>query len=136
MATIRQLVLKKIIVRRTESRCPRLHKRPQLRGIVVKPRIATPKKPNSARRPVAKVVMSNSEHIVAHIPGRKHNIRKHSEVLIRGGGTRDLPGVNYTCIRGRFDLSPVRDKSRRRSIYGIKMDPGKRKRLRRRFRLI
>jgi small subunit ribosomal protein S12 len=82
--------------------------------------IVTPKKPNSARRPVAKVVLSNGLRLTAHLPGIGHTIRRHTKVLIRGGGARDLPGVRYTCIRGAYDFTGVKNRSKRRSIYGIK----------------
>ncbi len=99
---------------------PLLSNRPQIKGVVMKVRITTPRKPNSARRPVVKVLLSNKKQRVAHIPGKGHNLRKHSEVLISGVGARDLPGVHFSCIRGVYDLSPVVGKVRRRSIYGVK----------------
>ena len=99
---------------------PILGCRPQIKGVVVKLRITTPRKPNSARRPVAKVLLSNKKQRVAHIPGKGHSLRKHSEVLISGVGARDLPGVHFSCIRGKYDLTAVFGKVRRRSIYGLK----------------
>lgn len=107
---------------------------PQKRGTVLKTRIVTPKKPNSARRPTAKVVLTNNRETVAHIPGIGHNLRKHSNVLIRGGGARDLPGVSYTCIRGVYDLSSVLNKNHRRSLYGVGIPEDKKLKLRRKFR--
>ena len=50
----------------------------QVKGAVKKARIVTPRKPNSARRPVAKVFLSNNKRVTAHIPGIGHNIRSHS----------------------------------------------------------
>lgn len=111
-----------------------LNKNPQKKGIVIKTRIITPKKPNSARRPVVKIVLVNKKQTVAHIPGIGHNLRKHSNILIRGGGARDLPGVSYTCIRGVYDLSGVLNKQRRRSIYGVSIPENKKLKLRRKFR--
>nr|YP_004841717.1 ribosomal protein S12 [Ichthyophthirius multifiliis]AEL89259.1 ribosomal protein S12 [Ichthyophthirius multifiliis] len=106
---------------------------PQKKGTVVRVRILTPKKPNSAKRPVAKVMLVNKFRLTSHIPGIGHNLKKHSSVLIRGGGARDLPGVNYTCIRGVYDLAPVQDRRNRRSIYGIqneqRVKKGKRKKI-------
>ena len=101
-------------------RSPALFNNPQKKGTVKKARIVTPRKPNSARRPVAKVILSSNNRITAHIPGVGHNIRSHSSVLIRGGGSRDLPGVRYSCIRGVYDFSPILNKNKRRSIYGSK----------------
>ena len=111
-----------------------LNNNPQKKGIVLKTRIVTPKKPNSAKRPVAKITLVNKKDIVSHIPGIGHNLRKHSNTLIRGGGARDLPGVNYTCIRGVYDLNSVLNKFRRRSIYGVAIPEKKKKKLRRKFR--
>ena len=112
-----------------------LGNQPQIKGVVLKVRITTPRKPNSARRPVVKVLLSNKKQRVAHIPGKGHNLRKHSEVLISGVGARDLPGVHFSCIRGVYDFSPVVGKLRRRSIYGVKRPDLLKKKLRRRFRV-
>jgi len=109
--------------------------RPQISGVVTKVRIATPRKPNSARRPVVKVLLSNKKQRVVHVPGKGHNLRKHSEVLVSGVGARDLPGVHYSCIRGVYDLVPVSGKTRRRSIYGVKRPDILKKKLRRKFRV-
>lgn len=111
-----------------------LGRNPQKKGIIVQTRIVTPKKPNSARRPVAKINLVNKKQTIAHIPGIGHNLRKHSNVLVRGGGARDLPGVSFTCIRGVYDLSGVLNRYRRRSIYGISIPENKKKKLRRKFR--
>jgi small subunit ribosomal protein S12 len=98
-------------------------------------RIVTPRKPNSARRPVAKVILVNEKRVTAHIPGVGHNLRRYSQVLVRGGGARDLPGVRYTCVRGVYDCHGVLNKTKRRSIYGIQLDEKLRKRVRRKFRI-
>ena len=115
---------------------PILYNQPQIKGVVMKVRITTPRKPNSARRPVVKVLLSNKKQRVAHIPGKGHNLRKHSEVLISGVGARDLPGVHFSCVRGKYDLSGVVGKVRRRSIYGVKKPDTSKKKLRRKFRVV
>lgn len=99
-------------------------------------RILTPRKPNSARRPIVKVITSSLmyKRVTAHIPGIGHNLRRHSSVLIRGGGARDLPGVSYSCVRGVYDFSGVLNKTRRRSIYGVQAKENKNTKLRRKFR--
>lgn len=107
---------------------------PQVRGTVLRVRIATPKKPNSARRPVAKITLVNKKNVVAHLPGIGHNLRKHSSVLVCGVGARDLPGVRHSCIRGVKDFGPVTGRTKRRSIYGIKNLNNKQKKLRRKLR--
>ena len=122
MSTIYQLKNKKFLKKKQHSRTPGLKQCPQVKGAVKKARIVTPRKPNSARRPVAKVFLNNNKRITAHIPGIGHNIRSHSSVLIRGGGARDLPGVRYSCIRGVYDFAGLAEKRRRRSIYGAKQN--------------
>ena len=116
------------------SRSAGLLKCPQAGGNVFRARIVTPKKPNSARRPAVKVFLNNLKQVVAHIPGIGHNLRRHSRVLIRGGGARDLPGVRHTCVRGVYDFLGVKNKTKRRSIYGIKRPQHLITKLRRRFR--
>jgi small subunit ribosomal protein S12 len=112
----------------------KLYFNPQKRGTVFRARIVTPKKPNSAKRAAAKTKLVNRLSVVAHIPGKGHNLRRFSKVLIRGGGARDLPGVYYTCIRGVHDLIGVTNKTKRRSIYGVEQKLIQKKKLRRRFR--
>ena len=136
MSTLNQILFFKRLRKVKKNRATNLKKQPQIRGIVLKVRIQTPKKPNSARRPVAKISLTNKRRVVAHIPGIGHNLRKHSEVLVSGVGSRDLPGVNYTCMRGVYDFSGILNKIRRRSIYGTKLPDNLKKKLRRKFRNI
>jgi small subunit ribosomal protein S12 len=134
LSTLLQILKKKRFFKKKLN--PILHNRPQIKGVVIRVRIVTPRKPNSARRPVVKVLLSNKKQRIAHIPGKGHNLRKHSEILISGVGARDLPGVHYSCIRGVYDLSSVASKLRRRSIYGLKKPDILKKKLRRKFRVI
>lgn len=113
---------------------PKLNKAPQKKGVVLRLRICTPKKPNSARRPVVKLRLTTKKRALAHIPGSGHNLRKFSKVLINGNRARDLPVVNYTCIRGVYDFAPLSHVRRRRSIYGLKQNPTLKTHIRRRFR--
>ena len=113
-----------------------LKKNPFCKGTVFKARIVTPKKPNSARRPVVKILSSKKKYFTAHIPGIGHNLRKHSSVLSKGNGARDLPGVSYTVVRGVYDLQPVLNRNSRRSIYGISRPEYLIKKLRRKFRIV
>ena len=113
---------------------PKLNKEPQKKGVVLRLRICTPRKPNSARRPAVKLKLSTKKKALAHIPGSGHNLRKFSKVLINGNAARDLPVVNYTCIRGVYDFAPLSHVKRRRSIYGVKKDPSLKKHVRRKLR--
>ena len=132
MPTLNQILKKPRIFLNKKN--PILYIQPQMRGVVMKVRITTPRKPNSARRPVVKILLSNKKQRVAHIPGTGHNLRKHSEVLISGVGARDLPGVHFSCIRGVYDFSPLYSKVRRRSIYGVKQPDSKKIKLRKKLR--
>ena len=95
----------------------------------------SPKKPNSGKRPTVKCSLSNKSLLIAHIPGIGHNLRQYSNVLVRCGGARDLPSVHYSTIRGVYDLNKVLNKTKRKSIYGIKIELILKKKLRRKFRL-
>ena len=80
---------------------------PQKRGVCTAVRTATPKKPNSALRKIARVKLTNGIEVTAYIPGIGHNLQEHSVVLIRGGRVRDLPGTRYHIIRGTLDAQGV-----------------------------
>ena len=94
----------------------------------------TPRKPNSALRKIVKVKLFNDERITAYIPGIGHNLRRHSHVLIQGRGARDLPGINYRCIRGVYDFASLLTKKKRRSIYGVRKDESEKTFVRRKYR--
>jgi len=113
---------------------PKLDKSPQRKGVVMRLRICTPRKPNSARRPVIKGTLSTFKKLLAHIPGSGHTLRRHSRVLVNGNAARDLPVVNYTCIRGVYDFEPLATKKKRRSIYGVSLPSNLRKHIRRNIR--
>ena len=93
---------------------------PQKRGVCTAVRTATPKKPNSALRKIARVKLTNGIELTAYIPGIGHNLQEHSVVLIRGGRVRDLPGTRYHIIRGTLDAQGVNGRLQSRSKYGAK----------------
>ncbi len=123
---------------------------PQKRGVCTAVKTATPKKPNSALRKIARVRLSNGievtsyipgeghnlqEHsvvlirggrvkdlpeVTSYIPGEGHNLQEHSVVLIRGGRVKDLPGTRYHIIRGTLDTAGVANRKQARSKYGAK----------------
>jgi len=93
---------------------------PQKRGVCVLVKTLTPKKPNSALRKVARVRFSNKQEVTAYIPGEGHNLAEHSIVLVRGGRVKDLPGVKYHIIRGKYDSSGVDVRKKGRSKYGTR----------------
>ncbi|HLD01285.1 MAG TPA: 30S ribosomal protein S12 [Patescibacteria group bacterium] len=93
---------------------------PQKRGVVTLVKTMTPKKPNSALRKVARVKLSNKMEVTAYIQGVGHSLSEHGIVLIRGGRVKDLPGVKYHIVRGKFDLMGVEGRKTSRSKYGTK----------------
>lgn len=94
---------------------------PLKRGVCVVVRTMTPKKPNSALRKVARVRLSNKMEVTAYIQGVGHNLAEHSIVLVRGGRVKDLPGVKYHIVRGKFDTGGVENRTTSRSKYGAKL---------------
>lgn len=133
MPTFNQLVRKGRKVSVDKSTAPALQKSlntkkkvlndqsaPQKRGVCTAVRTATPKKPNSAMRKIARVKLSNGMEVTSYIPGIGHNLQEHSVVLIRGGRVKDLPGVRYHIIRGTLDAQGVAKRNQARSKYGAK----------------
>jgi len=120
MATINQLIRKERKKALKKSKVPALKACPQKKGVCRRVYTATPKKPNSALRKVARVRLTNGMEVTAYIPGEGHNLQEHSTVLIRGGRVKDLPGVRYHVIRGVLDTQGVDGRKQGRSKYGTK----------------
>lgn len=97
---------------------------PFKRGVCLKVFTTTPKKPNSALRKVCRVRLTNGMEVTAYIPGEGHGLQEHSIVMIRGGRVKDLPGVRYHIVRGRYDANGVEGRNRGRSRYGTKRPKG------------
>ena len=83
---------------------------PQKRGVCTAVKTATPKKPNSALRKIARVRLSNGIEVTSYIPGEGHNLQEHSVVLVRGGRVKDLPGTRYHIVRGTLDTAGVQNR--------------------------
>ncbi len=98
---------------------------PQKKGVVTVVKTMIPKKPHSALRKVAKIRLSNRTTVTAYIPGIGHNLAEHGIVAIRGGRVRDLPGVRYHVIRGKYDAAGVAGRQQSRSKYGAKKNAAK-----------
>lgn len=98
---------------------------PMKRGVCTVVRTMTPKKPNSALRKVARVRLSNKMEVTAYIQGIGHNLAEHSIVLVRGGRVKDLPGVKYHIVRGKFDTGGTEKRTTSRSKYGSKRPQAK-----------
>ena len=93
---------------------------PFKRGVCLKVSVMGPKKPNSAQRKFAKVRLSNGAEVLAYIPGESHTLQEHSVVLVRGWRVKDLPGVRYHILRGKYDANAVDKRRQSRSLYGAK----------------
>jgi small subunit ribosomal protein S12 len=120
LSTVQQLVRSARKKAKKKTKSPALVVCPQRRGVCTRVYTATPKKPNSALRKVARIRLTSGFEVTAYIPGVGHNIQEHSVVLIRGGRVKDLPGVRYHIIRGTLDAAGVKDRSQGRSKYGTK----------------
>jgi len=136
LPTINQLVRGGRKQQLSKTKSPALKGCPQASGTCTRVFTMTPKKPNSALRKVARVRLKNGIEVTAYIPGIGHNLQEHSQVMIRGGRVKDLPGVRYHLIRGVLDATGdmggqarIRDEGGRkihdgrwvsRSKYGVK----------------
>jgi small subunit ribosomal protein S12 len=120
MPTINQLIRFGREKSVTKTKSPALRSSPQKRGVCTRVMTATPKKPNSALRKVARVRLVNGVEVTAYIPGEGHNLQEHSVVLVRGGRVKDLPGVRYHIVRGSLDTLGVEKRRKSRSKYGTK----------------
>ena len=120
MPTLNQLIKKPRKKAKSKKQKLLLEFCPQRKAICVRVYTTSPKKPNSAERKVAKVRLNNNKYLIGYIPGETHNLQEHSIVLVRGGRVKDLPGVRYQFIRGKYDLRPVQKRTTSRSKYGCK----------------
>lgn len=140
MPTINQLVRKGRSTSKNKSKSPALqstldtlhrrrtdlpHGSPFKRGVCLKVTTTTPKKPNSALRKIARVRLSNGMEVTSYIPGEGHNLQEHSIVMIKGGKTKDLPGVRYKIVRGVYDTQGVQGRKQSKSKYGAKKEKAK-----------
>nr|WCH57748.1 ribosomal protein S12 [Hypnea pseudomusciformis] len=121
MPTVQQLLKKSRKKKSGKKKSIALQGSPQRKGICLKVYSMNPKKPNSAERKVAKVILTNGKFIIGYIPGEGHSLQEHSIVLVRGGRVKDLPGVRYHFVRGSYDLNGVSGCKKSRSKYGTKM---------------
>lgn len=119
MPTINQLVRKGRVRRKSKKgKIAALGGAPMLSGTVLRTYKPKPRKPNSGFRALCRVRLSNGNEVIAGIPGEQHNITEHSNVLVRGGRVKDMPGVQFRVVRGTRDLKGVEDRRQGRSRYG------------------
>lgn len=93
---------------------------PQFAGRILKSLILTPRKPNSALRKSWKVFSNKKGAVIAGIRGSGNLPVKYNIILCCFKGYRDTPNVNYLIIRNKLECSPVFDKTRKRSLFGVK----------------
>jgi len=120
MPTFNQLSLRIRKKKKKINKAPALEGSPQKKGVCIKIVLRTPKKPNSALRKTTKIKISNDKKVVAYIPGEGHTLKEYSTVLMRGGRVKDLPGVKYHLIRGKYDFLGLKNRLSSRSKYGTK----------------
>ena len=120
MPTINQLCNKTRKPRKTLVKSPALERSPQKKGVCLKVFTRAPKKPNSALRKVARLRLTTKKRITAYIPGEGHTLQEYSTVLMRGGRVKDLPGVKYHLVRGKYDFLGLKNRKQSRSKYGTK----------------
>ena len=129
MPTLGQLIRQPRKPQHIKSKAPALEGCSQRRGVCLRVYVTNPKKPNSAKRKVARVRLSNGREVIAYIPGVDHNLQEHAVVLVRGGRVKDLPGVKYHVVRGALDCGGVLPNNKKdypngrrksRSKYGVK----------------
>jgi small subunit ribosomal protein S12 len=119
MPTLVQLTRNSRKPRRYKDKRIALNKCPQKRATCLKVYVITPRKPNSGLRKIGRVIFtSNFKRVNAYVPGIGHSLQKHSSVLVRGGQVKDIPGMKYTMIRGKFDLKSIAIRRQARSKYG------------------
>jgi len=121
MPTINQLCRNIRGLKKVLNRVPALEGSPQKKGVCLKVFTRTPKKPNSALRKVARLRISTKKKISAYIPGEGHTLQQYSTVLMRGGRVKDLPGIKYHLIRGKYDFLGLKNRRQARSKYGTKI---------------
>ena len=126
MPTLLQLG-KKCRTRKTRrNTVPALNHGPQRKAIIAKLVIFSPRKPNSAKRKVAKVkIISTGKLFFVKIPGLHGNspaLNVYNTVIMEGGSPTDTPGVNYSLVMGLEDFTIVETfgRKRRRSKFGVK----------------
>lgn len=119
MSTLNQIIKTKRINKKKITKTPALQQNPQKKGICMSVFIKKPKKPNSAQRKIAKIILRDKSIINVYIPGEGHNLQEHSTVLIQGGRRKDLPGIRYKILRGVLDCKSVANRHNSRSKYGV-----------------
>lgn len=97
--------------------------KPHCRGMIKQMLIRTPKKPNSSKRKIVRVLLKFSKKLqFANIPGEGYNLttEEYKHVMVSGRNTRDIPRCFLRLVRGVYSFWGVEGRVSRRSTYGIK----------------
>src|SRR2546430_1653842 len=81
---------------------------PQRRGVCTRVYTATPKKPNSALRKVARVRLTNGMEVTAYIPAEGHNLRGGAAPARRDGAGSPARRSRPLAVRGLGGLARQR----------------------------
>lgn len=130
MPTFNQLIKKKRINKKKRMyKLLGLEGNPFKRGTCVNIRGVKPKKPNSAIRKIARVILVNNKEVTAYIPGQGHALKNFGNVMVRGGRVKDVPGIRYKLVRGKLDFKITESFPRvnKRSKYGVPKEEGERR---------
>jgi len=121
MATFSQTLRSPKLKKLKTKTSPRLKGNPQKKAVCLRVLTISPKKPNSANRRIVKASLTHYKvRIIAKVPGESHTLQQHSTILIKGARVRDLIGVSYSVVRGKYDLSGVPNRKTSRSRFGVK----------------
>ena len=120
MPTINQLVRIGRKPKLKKCKTPHLHHCPQRAGTCDKIRLRSPKKPNSAKRKIVHIYTNYNFNIIAYAPGEDNGVYPNAKVLFRGGRPKDLPGIRYKLIPGKYGLPGILQRKNGRSKCGVR----------------
>ena len=103
LRTVNQIIRQGPVKQKRRRKVGPMSGRTQLKGAVLQVMNRKPRKPNSAQRKCCRVRLSTGKEVTAYIPGEGHTLQEHNVVLVEGGRTQDLPGVNVRVVRGKYD---------------------------------
>jgi len=131
MPTINQLVAQPRKKKSKRKNNPLMAGNPQRKVVLQYVGTRTPKKPNSAMRKIAVGRFSENKTknkkgskgrstATVYLPGESVKAQVHQVALIKGGGPKDLGGVNVKVITGTADIPGIEGRAQGRSRYGTK----------------
>lgn len=119
MSTLKQRSITK--KKNSVSRLQRIFfKSPQRRATVQRVFITTPKKPHSGKRKTAKVKLTTGFSVLLYLQGEDVKLQRYAQILVRPGRVRDLPGVKFKGVRGKYDFRVFKARTKQRSFLGLK----------------